>query len=406
MFYYARADTHYLLYIYDNMRNELIDLTNADVPDENRIEIVLQKSKETSLIRYEKQVYNAESGKGPGGWFSVLYKTSSLLSNEQFAVFKAVHEWRDKIARTDDESTGFVMPNHVIFTIARILPMDMIALLGLLHPISHSVKSRSGELLKVIQDSRARGKNGPSMASFFNPKQATALSKPAASVTTKTLLTAIIDETELVSEQSSFWGGAFGSSLWEAPSVDTNETLRLAVPLPQLSSEVFSTPETSALADRSRSKAVDLVSPSPEPPTPEEPFVVKRGGKRKSEAISEDDADANTTGDIDTSVNEADEMSLEPESERRKRQKNTKRAEKKERKRQKILAKSQSAAEDEKPFDYSKAESVLSGKNKGGDRGSKKQKKPFDPYSKSENAEGGMRRLQTERPGKSHTFKN
>ena len=406
MFYYARADTHYLLYIYDNMRNELIDMTNSDVPDENSIEIVVQKSKETSLIRYEKQVYNSENGKGPGGWFSLLYKTPSLFNNEQFAVFKAVHEWRDKIARMDDESTGFVMPNHVIFTVAKIIPMDMIALLGLLHPISHSVKSRSGDLLKVIQDAKAQGKDGPSMASVFNTKYASALSKTTIPVATKTLLTAVVNETELVSEQSSFWGGAFGSSLWETPSVDTNETLRLAVPLPQLSSEIFATPETTGLADRSRSKPADVVSPSPEPHIPEEPFVVKRGGKRKSEAISDDDTDLHTTGDFDTSVNEADEMSLEPESERTKRQKNIKKAGKKERKRQKNLAKNQSTAEAEAPFDYSKAESVLSGKNKGGDRGPKKQKKPFDPYSKSENAEGGMRRLQTERPGKSHTFKN
>lgn len=406
MFYYARADTHYLLFIYDNMRNELIERTNTNVPDENKLEIVLQKSKETSLIRYEKQVYNAESGKGPGGWFSLLYKTPALLSNEQFAVFKAVHEWRDKVARIDDESTGFIMPNHVIFTIAKILPMDMIALLGLLHPISFGVKSRSGELLKVIQDAKAQGKNGPSMASVFNPKQVSALPKAATPVATKTLLTAVVNETELVSEQSSFWGGAFGSSLWETPSVDTNETLRLAVPLPLLTSEIFATPENPGLADRSRSQDAELASPSPEPPSQEEPFVIKGGGKRKSEAVSEDDADTYTTGDVDTSVNEVDEMSLDPESERRKKQKNAKKAGKKERKRQKTIAKNQSTAEDEAPFDYSKAESVLSGKNKGGDRGPKKQKKPFDPYSKSENAQGGMRRLQTERPGKSHTFKN
>ena len=108
MFFYARADTHFLLYIYDHMRNELIDKTNPEIPEENRIELVLQKSKETSLLRYERTIYNAESGRGPGGWYSLLVKTPALLSNEQFAVFRAVHEWRDQIARADDDSPSFV----------------------------------------------------------------------------------------------------------------------------------------------------------------------------------------------------------------------------------------------------------------------------------------------------------
>jgi len=144
MFFYARADTHFLLYIYDNMRNELIDRTNPEDGEENCIETVIEKSKETSLLRFERQIYNEETGKGPGGWFQLLVKTPSLLNNEQFAVFRAVHAWRDKIARIDDDSTSFVMPNHVIFSIAKLMPMDMVALLSVVHPISHSVKSRSG----------------------------------------------------------------------------------------------------------------------------------------------------------------------------------------------------------------------------------------------------------------------
>jgi exosome complex exonuclease RRP6 len=108
MFYYARADTHYLLYIYDNMRNELVQKTNPEVPEENRTEIVLQKSKETSLLRYERQVYNMESGKGHGGWYNLLVKTPALFNSEQFAVFRAIHAWRDKIARLDDDSTAYV----------------------------------------------------------------------------------------------------------------------------------------------------------------------------------------------------------------------------------------------------------------------------------------------------------
>ncbi len=81
MFFYARADTHFLLYIFDNIRNELIDRSNPEIPEENRLETALQKSRDTSLLRYERQIYNSDSGKGPGGWFTQLHKTPSLLGN-------------------------------------------------------------------------------------------------------------------------------------------------------------------------------------------------------------------------------------------------------------------------------------------------------------------------------------
>merc|ERR1711977_434958 len=60
--------------------------------------------------------------------------------------------------------------------------------------------------------------------------------------------------------------------------------------------------------------------------------------------------------------------------------------------------------DDDEVFDYTKAESVLHGKRDGEKDGRKK--KPFDPYVKSMDAPKGMRRLQTERAGNSHTFKS
>jgi exosome complex exonuclease RRP6 len=421
MFFYARADTHYLLYIYDNMRNELIDRSNPEIPDENKIELVIQKSKDTSLIRFERQVYNEETGRGPGGWYQLLAKTPALFNNEQFAVFRAVHSWRDKISRDDDDSTSFVMPNHIIFSIAKLMPMDMVALLGIAHPISHSVKSRTGELLELIKSAKARGKDGPSMMDVLRPDTVGAIAKAnIPSVAAKTLpapatLVAVINEEELRSDQSSFWGGAFGSSIWDAPAAATpDDGLRLAVPLPGLSSEIFAT--SNGLIDRSR------VQPATESPVPtsqprtlakeaDEPFTIKQGSnKRKSDVISDDEEKA--------AGSEADFTSLTNEEQEKAARKSQSKKEKRERKRQKKLAKAQAEAQapvgaemeedqDDEPFDYSKAESVLHGKRNAGDQnGSKQRKKPFDPYAKSADAPKGMRRLQTERPGKSHTFKS
>jgi exosome complex exonuclease RRP6 len=424
MFFYARADTHYLLYIYDKMRNELIDRSNPAVPEENRIEITLQKSKEVSLLRYERQVYNVDNGRGPGGWFSLLVKTPALFNNTQFAVFRAVHKWRDEIARTDDDSTNFVMPNHVIFNISKLLPNDMVALLSIAHPISYSVKSRSSELLEVIIKAKAKGKDGPSMMDILRPDSLGAVAKaniPALAAKAKFTsepMVAVVDEGDLRTENSTFWGGAFGSSIWDEESMtDKTQELRLAVPLPKLSSEIFGASNGSEAAVPKFSSAPSLPLTPVEPVnSADEAFVLKRGSKRKSEAI-EDPEEGEASGEYDISLNDLEDQEVDEDGLTKKQRKAQRRAEKRAKKEAKVVAKGVDVLdkdEDEEPFDYSKAESVLNSKRKveqGGGKGKGKGKKgenqkPFDPYAKSGDASKGMRRAQTERAGKSHTFRS
>jgi exosome complex exonuclease RRP6 len=431
MFFYARSDTHFLLYIYDNMRNELIEMSNPSVPEENRIETALQKSKETSLLRFERQIYNAETGKGPGGWYSLVMKTPSLFNSEQFAVFRAVHAWRDQIARHDDDSTVFIMPNHVIFTIAKILPADQMALLAIANPISHSVKSRAKELLDVIKSAKVSGKTGPTLMDVLRPNPNSAATKanaPPASANSALYapetLVAVVDEGELRSEESAFWGSAFGSSIWDpSPNTKSDDSLRLAVPLPQLSSEIFAS--GSSVSSSKEYIAIPSRPVKPTSPTPkvdDEAFVLKRGAKRKSDIVSEVEED-NDDQEYDISL-DIDEKEKAQEKAMRKEARAAAKRERKERKAQMKLpkaqvrgrklggiTKSEEAADDddgeeEEPFDYTKADSVLHAKRTQGEQGGGKRKKPFDPYAKSVDAPKGMRRLQTERPGKSHTFKN
>ncbi|RDW73902.1 hypothetical protein BP5796_07344 [Coleophoma crateriformis] len=415
MFFYARADTHFLLYIYDNMRNELVSKSDFNNPEENKIELVLQKSKETSLLRFERQVYHPDTGKGPGGWYPLLAKSPGLLNNEQFAVFKAVHQWRDEIARKDDDSTAFVMPNHVIFTLAKVMPMDMIALLGAVHPISHSVKSRAGELLELIKAAKENGRNGPSLLEVLQKD------KPGTVVTTtKTasdniaLITEVtpVDQGQLRSDSSSFWGGAFGSSLWDAPSTaKNNDSMRLAIPLPDMTAGAFD--YSQELPDRPRMAMADLLTDSQQS-TPnqkdDEAFIIKRGAKRMSDALSDEEADQRAEepqGEYDIVLDEEEAEEAREKAARKAKRKAEKKLAKKPKMQQSEDSGSIEVADDddEEPFDYSKAASVLHGK-KNTEQGSSKQKKPFDPYQKSSDAPKGMRRLQTERPGKSFTFKS
>lgn len=421
MFFYARADTHFLLYIFDNMRNELIERSKPHTAGETPLDIVLRKSKETSLFRYESPSYNATTGKGPGGWFSALVKIPSLLNNEQFGVFRAVHAWRDKIARQDDDSTNFVMPNHTLLSVAKVMPTDMASLLGTVHPISHNVKARTGELLEIIKAAKINAKDGPSMMEILKPDSvgavaaANARSTRAAGAGKQTILTILSGEAgdDMRSPQSAFWGRAFGSSTWEEPSTLTKaaDDIRLAIPLPPLASEAFS----ENIRDYSILAEPEAI-PEPEEEIPqvvEEPaFTIKGGRKRKSDDMeAEAEEPAEETGDYDISLHEPLEGAAKEKSLKKAERKAAKKAAKAAKRGENGESPRAAAAkeeEDEEPFDYSKAESVLNKKRTPGEHAKGKKggaRKPFDPYQKSADAATGMRRLQTERPGKSFTFK-
>ena len=163
MFEYARSDTHFLLHIYDCMRNELIEKSDLTAEDGDLIARVLRRSKDVALNRYEHPFYDDTYAGGRNGWFSLLSKHPSDLSKEQLAVFARVHRWRDEIAREEDEGLHYVMPSYVIFNIARAQPRDRAALLGACHPISPIVRMRADELLAVVQQAISEAPDFPSI---------------------------------------------------------------------------------------------------------------------------------------------------------------------------------------------------------------------------------------------------
>ena len=125
MLKYARSDTHFLLYIYDNLRNALLDRsqtasqsqqTSASSPlERGLLEQALARSAETSLRVYTKEPYDAFGGSGQNGWDKLAKKWNKIaltaggpgvgVGAMQREVYRCVHGWRDKVAREEDEST-------------------------------------------------------------------------------------------------------------------------------------------------------------------------------------------------------------------------------------------------------------------------------------------------------------
>jgi exosome complex exonuclease RRP6 len=420
---YARADTHFLLYVFDNMRNELIEKSNFHDPESDKVQAVLTKSKETALQRYENPVYDQELGLGRPGWFNLVNKNPVQFTPQQFAVFRAVHKWRDDVAREEDDSPLFIMPNHAVFSIGRYMPTDKVALFNAVQHVSHILRARADELVPIIDDAKATGMNGPDLyatiqrvtnlreAEYARAEATTIRAPEAIPVSTIPLATTPIhfDGKALRATTSSFWGKL---KPVEQRSMSTLD-VQLALPLPPLTAEIFA--DADGLSEPP--------SPIHEKPTfvpkedrPEEDertdiFVLKQLGGRKRKR-----ADA---AEPQPNLMQGDEIMLDedPEATAR-REKAERKAARKAKKEAKRAANVESLdyGDNEPAFDYANAPSVLHAQDKerrerkGKDRKGKKEKKGaggFNPFSNTGDAPKGLGRApvgQRERAGKSKTF--
>lgn len=159
---YARSDTHYLLYIFDCLK---VMLKEASTPNENLMDRVLEASKREALQVYERHNYDREEGLGPAGWLRLLVTRSTGFDNEQFGVFRALHEWRDQKARELDEGEQYIMPNSYLFSYAENMPTrrPLFFQRGIPGRLPQAIAENVPEICEVVRKGREEGKSGPSI---------------------------------------------------------------------------------------------------------------------------------------------------------------------------------------------------------------------------------------------------
>lgn len=440
LFEYARADTHFLLYIFDNMRNELVERSDFSKPDANKVLDVLNKSKETALQRYEHPIYDSELGQGATGWYRLVSRTPVQFTPQQFAVFKAVHKWRDDVAREEDDSPIFIMPNHALFSIAKDMPEDKPALFTVIVHVSHILKQRVDGLVDVIRRAKASGLGGPdlyvTLQRIENIKKADRESRteptpaplaitpsaplpPPALVTQKSAAPVSFDMSALRTATSQFWGTLAPNNEDLPPTPTSLPDISFSLPLPPLGAEIFADSNTSNSPTAPAPEAPQFVAkeerPAEDPRT--DIFVVRQLGGRKRKAAEALASPAAATPSKSADPMLDDEIMLEEDEETQHRQgkaarKAARRAEKEARKAEKRAAKNAARDEDEQAFDYAGAPSVLhantASSDKKKDRKGKKDKKKaanFNPYAKLADVPKGLPPVQKESAGRSKTFK-
>ncbi|KAI1173346.1 ribonuclease H-like domain-containing protein [Nemania sp. FL0916] len=466
MFYYARSDTHYLLYIYDNLRNEI--LSSSQPSGHDLMRLVLKKSDETAIRTHESSVYDAETGQGAFGWYSMLIRQSSgKLSKEQLSVFRAIHQWRDELARQEDESPLFVMNNATLFDITRRLPPDPKALHGLLDSGSFLAKREVTRLFQIITKAIAQGANGPTVAEVI--RQNSQAPTMGIGEVARTVLPQLqgrtkdpLDTKDLVTNMSRLWGEVPMSSRWDSQGkAPPPKQVQFELPWAQFVQSAKVVDDTSQIPGQEATpNSVAIESPQPAASeatndnlaAADDEFTLRTGMKRKApesesgsepEIESELEVDTNgqaelqakapaATSDEIISISDDHSESEKKSRKARKAERKAKRLVQREKKRQerkdrKAAEKQQQQAmktsgassnkdgaeeSDDEPFDYTKAKSVLKGDNNTKNlanspaTGKGKGKGRFNPYALTAEGPKPARRMHGEKAGKSHTFKN
>ncbi|KAI5966291.1 RRP6 [Candida pseudojiufengensis] len=154
MMAYARSDTHFLLYIFDQLRNKLID---AD-----KLKQVLYDSRQVAKRRFEYTKFRPFSNKFTNNvscpimasnpkepWGSIMYQYNVPFFKKP--IVEVLYNWRDVVARQKDESVRFIMPNQLLVTLATIEgPVDVNKILNAPAYVSEAVRLNAKEIAKLI----------------------------------------------------------------------------------------------------------------------------------------------------------------------------------------------------------------------------------------------------------------
>ncbi|KAL6005173.1 hypothetical protein ACLOJK_005735 [Asimina triloba] len=162
MIRYAREDTHYLLHIYDLMRVRLLSASAENKDGGDLLLEVYKRSYEICINLYEKELLTETSYLYIYGWETVFdgggrddiengLLQSADFNSQQLAVVAGLCQWRDIVARDEDESTGYILPNKALLEIARHMPTTTGKLSRLVRSKHPYVERNLGSVVGIIR---------------------------------------------------------------------------------------------------------------------------------------------------------------------------------------------------------------------------------------------------------------
>lgn len=175
MLAYARADTHFLLNIFDQLKNMLLE--------QNKMPQVLHQSRNVAKRRFEysrfrpkvatPDVFSPIEKDEP--WKNIMYQYNIPAYKEP--LMQNLYEWRDKIARRDDESPRYIMPNQLLVSLVANAPTDPAGVVSANSFVPDHVRSNSKILANLIKRTMEELKDERKTSRFKNDNSAVDLSE-------------------------------------------------------------------------------------------------------------------------------------------------------------------------------------------------------------------------------------
>lgn len=104
---YARQDTHYLLFIFEHLRRELLEKS----PEALAGVFARSAHQCSKLYRVERP--------GNDDWKAVIQGSSVPFNRAEHERVRAIHAWRDRVAQQEDVSLFALLPNPMIIRLAQ-----------------------------------------------------------------------------------------------------------------------------------------------------------------------------------------------------------------------------------------------------------------------------------------------
>lgn len=144
---YARMDTRHLIALYARLKNELLERGNEH---KNLLLAAYQNSNFVCAKRFSKPANHDDS------YLNVVKKLKVSLNNKQHYALREIYNWRDRVAREEDESVNYILPNHMLLKICTELPREMQGILACCNPVPPLVKQNLHALHMIIFQARRK----------------------------------------------------------------------------------------------------------------------------------------------------------------------------------------------------------------------------------------------------------
>lgn len=147
MLRYAREDTHYLLHIYDLMKIRLLTFSSVSENSDSHLVEVYKRSSAICMNLYEKELLTDNS------YLYIYGLQGTNFNTQQLAIVAGLCQWRDVVARMEDESTGYILPNKTLLEIAKEMPVTAGKLRRLVRSRHAYIERNLGSVVNIIKTS-------------------------------------------------------------------------------------------------------------------------------------------------------------------------------------------------------------------------------------------------------------